>query len=170
MENLIAKLYYSPETGYISSAKRYEKAKHLNPKITRKLVNEWYSKQEDIQQHKRQKDKFEYYKIASNNPDSWQIDLMFYEKKTILTAININSRIGYADLLPNKSAAIVEAALKRFFKKYDISIITSDNGKEFLNNKVSTFMDKNKIEHFNNEAGDHHTMGKIERFAEAKNH
>ena len=54
--------------------------------------------------------------------------------------------------------------VNKFMKKYKISIITSDNGTEFLNNKVLKFLDKQHIKHFNNEPGDHNTMGKIERF------
>ena len=49
-------------------------------------------------------------------------------------------------------------------KKYKITIITSDNGKEFMNIKVQRYLKEEHIEHFNNEPGDHHTMGKIERF------
>ncbi|GMF66142.1 unnamed protein product [Phytophthora lilii] len=41
-----------------------------------------------------QKKRFNGFKIASHNPNSWQIDLAFWEKRPILTAININSGLG----------------------------------------------------------------------------
>lgn len=82
----------------------------------------------------------------------------------MLTGVNINSRIGYAELISNKTAATVLSALKKFVKTHKVDVITSDNGGEFLNDTVLKFLKKEKIEHFNNEAGDHHTMGKIERF------
>jgi hypothetical protein len=104
------------------------------------------------------------FKITSHNPNSWQIDLTFVRNKTIFTAININSRIGYAKLLPNKKADSVLKALRELMKLHKIDVITSDNGKEFLNAIIQKFVKENNIEHFNNETGDHNTMGKIERF------
>ncbi|GMF20897.1 unnamed protein product [Phytophthora lilii] len=97
-----------------------------------------------------QKKWFDGFKIASHNPNSWQMDLAFWEKRPILTAININSRLGNAKLLLNKTAATVLAALKAFVHLHTVDILASDNGSEFMS--------------YNNEPGDHGTMGKIERF------
>lgn len=88
----------------------------------------------------------------------------------MLNAININSRIGYAQLIADKKATTVLKALKDFIKSHKVEIITSDNGKEFLNGSVQTFLKEKEIEHFNNEAGDHNTMGKIERFNRTLKH
>lgn len=166
MDSLLNKLYYNPKTGFISVKKLYEKAKRINSSITLKQVRDWYAKQDDIQQHQEQRDRFDNFKIASDNPNSWQMDLTFHgqPKKPILTAININSRIGYANMLPNKKAETVLAALKEFIKHNKVEILTTDNGSEFMNHQVQQFFKTDNIEHFNNEAGDHHTMGKIERF------
>lgn len=92
------------------------------------------------------------------------MDLAFWEGKSLLTAVNINSRIGYVDLIPNKQGDTVVRALKRFVKLHKPRIITSDNGSEFLNQQVQSYFKKSKIDHFNNEPGEHSTMGKIERF------
>lgn len=54
--------------------------------------------------------------------------------------------------------------MKAFIKAHKVEIITSDNEKKFLNDSVQSYLKDKKIEHFNNEAGDHNTMGKIERF------
>lgn len=82
-----------------------------------------------------------------------------------MTAININSRIGYAKLLADKKATTVsKIPLKHFIKTQKVDIIT-DIGREFLNDTVQSFFKGKKIDHFNNnEVGDHNTMGKIERF------
>lgn len=81
-----------------------------------------------------------------------------------MTAININSRIGYAKLLKDKTAETALKAIKQFVKVHKVQIITTDNGTEFMNKKAQDFFKDNSIEHYNNEVGDHRTMGKIERF------
>ncbi|GMF15433.1 unnamed protein product [Phytophthora lilii] len=137
----------------------------VRPNITIKIVKEWYANQTDIQRFQDQKKRFDgLKKIASHNPNSWQMDLAFWEKRPILTAININSRLGYAKLSSNKTAATVLAALKAFVHLHTVHILTSDNGSEFMNSQAQEFFQTKKIEHYNNEPDDHGTMGKIERF------
>ncbi|GMF24698.1 unnamed protein product [Phytophthora lilii] len=92
------------------------------------------------------------------------MDLAFREKRPILTAININSKLGYAKLISNKTAATVLAALKAFVHLHTVDILSSDNGSEFMNSQAQEFYQTKKIEDYNNEPGDHVTMGKIERF------
>lgn len=166
MADLLKKLYYDPATGYIGQQKLYQKAKALDDSITRKVVKDWYAKQTDIQRFQEQKVQYPEFKIVSDNPNSWQIDLMFQTNpsKVVLTAININSRIGYAKILRSKAAATVLTALKAFTKAHKVDIITSDNGSEFMNARVQAFFKTSEIDHYNNEPGDHGTMGKIERF------
>lgn len=164
MSELLSKLYYDPKTGFIGTQALYQKAKELDPKITLKMVKDWYASKADIQRFQEQKKRFDGFKIASHNPNSWQMDLAFWEKRPILTAININSRLGYGKLLSNKSAATVLSALKAFARLHKVDIITSDNGSEFINAQAQEFFKSKKIEHYNNEPGDHGTMGKIERF------
>ncbi|GMF09433.1 unnamed protein product [Phytophthora lilii] len=161
---VLSRLYYDPKTGYINAQALHEKARELDPKITLKNVKDCYATQSVIQRFQEQKQRFDGFKIASHNPNSWQIDLAFWGKQPILTGININSRIGYANLLSNKTAATVLVALKAFIRCNKVDIITSDNGSEFMNSKARQLFKANKIEHYNNEPGDHGTMGKIERF------
>jgi len=164
MEALLSKLYHDPKTGFVGAQALYEKANELNHRITLKFVKQWYSKQIDIQRYKEQKRQFDDFKIASTNPNSWQADLTFWDNKIVLTAININSRIGYASLLPNKQATTVLTAIKTFVKTHKVDIITTDNGSEFINKQVQAYFKSIGITHYNNEVGDHSTMGKIERF------
>ncbi|GMF28185.1 unnamed protein product [Phytophthora fragariaefolia] len=164
MSELLSKLYYDPKTGFIDTQALYQKAKELDPKITLKIVKDWYSSQADIQRFQEQKKRFDGFKIASHNPNSWQMNLAFWEKRPILTAISINSRLGYAKPLLNKTAPTVLAALNAFVRLHKVDILTSDNGSEFMNSQAQGFFKSKKIEHYNNEPGDHGTMGKIERF------
>jgi len=163
-DRLISKLYNDPSTGFISADKLYIKAKKINPEITLKQIKEWYAKQDIVQQHQTINKSKEYFKIASNNPDSWQMDLMFFGSKTVFIAVNINSRIGFARVLANKRAETIIKALDKFIKENNVQIITSDNGSEFISNAVENFLKKNQIEHYNNEVGDHTVLGKIDRF------
>jgi outer membrane protein OmpA-like peptidoglycan-associated protein len=164
MEALLEELYYDPETGFISANALHKKAKEIRPAITLKQVKDWYKTKLDIQQHAEKKGSYEDFRIASNNPNSWQMDLAFWEGKSILTAININSRLGFAKLLRNKGADSVLKGIKELVEAYKVDILTTDNGKEFLNRKATTYLKSKDITHYNNEPGDHATMGKIERF------
>ncbi|GMF43432.1 unnamed protein product [Phytophthora lilii] len=142
----------------------YQKAKELDFKITHKIVKDWYASQTDIQRFQEQKKRFDGFKIASHNPNSWQMDLTFWKKRPIFSAININSRLGYANLLSDKTAPAVLAALKAFVHLHKVDILTRDNGGEFMNSQAQAFYKSKKIEHYNNDPGDHGTMGRTERF------
>lgn len=164
MDDLLYQLYFEPRTGFIGAKALYKKAKALDKSITQKYVLDWYNKQTEIQQHAKQSKKFPEFKIASNNPNSWQIDLAFWERKPIFIAVNINSRIGYAKLLKNKSAPIVRKALDEFITNHKTHSLTSDNGSEWMNKQVQELISKERISHYAGEPGDHTILGKIDRF------
>lgn len=163
-KGLLKQLYNDPKTGFVNAKQLYERSKTQDPSIRLKDVKEWYANQMDIQRLKEQRSSLPLFKIASHNPNSWQADLTFLDKKTIFAAININSRIGYAMLLKDKKASTVLTAIKTLCKKYKVEIITTDNGSEFMNQSAQNFFKGKSIDHYNNEPGDHSTMGKIERF------
>ncbi|PSD62788.1 hypothetical protein C7G80_19290, partial [Acinetobacter nosocomialis] len=170
--------YNDPSFGYIGMESLFKKAKALNKNITKDDVRKWYASNIEVARFQKERPKFKGFKIASDNPNSWQIDLAFWMKKRgqrpseggraplqpILTAVNINSRIGYAQLLDNKRAKTVLDAVKSFVKTNKVEIVTSDNGSEFMNKSIQRFFKDKNIDHYNNEPGDHQTMGKIERF------
>jgi hypothetical protein len=164
MESLLRKLYNDPRTGFVSANKLYQKAKELNSSVRLKDVQEWYKTQANIQQYSNQKKKYPQFKIASSNPNEWQMDLAFWTGLTILICVNINSRIGYAKLLKNKQAATVQKAIDQFITDNEVNALMSDNGSEFTNNQVERFFDKNSITHANSIPGDHTVLGKIDRF------
>ncbi|GMF14368.1 unnamed protein product [Phytophthora fragariaefolia] len=164
MDVLLEKLYYDPETGFISANALHKKVKEVDSSITLKQLKDWYKMKLDIQRHVEQRGTYDDYRIASSNTDSWQMDLAFWEGKSILTGVNINSRLGFAKLIKNKRADTVLNAIKEFVNEHKASVLTTDNGSEFMNRKATTWLKSQKITHFNNDSGDHATMGKIERF------
>ena len=163
-KDIIASVYNTPRTGFVGPKKLYEKVRLIDSSIKLKDVSDWFSSQIELQRFGDNKKKLDRFKIASNNPNSWQIDLAFIRNKSVFTAVNINSRIGFAKLIPDKKATSVLKALKELTETHKVEVLTSDNGKEFLNATIHKFTKSSNIEHFNNEAGDHSTMGKIERF------
>jgi hypothetical protein len=163
MDVLLSKLYHDPKTGYIGSNALYQKAKKIDRSIRLKDVKEWYGNQTDIQRYNGKATQFDDFKIASTNPNSWQADLAFWRGKTILTAININSRIGFAKILADKRWSSVSKGIKSL-ELLNVNILTTDNGSEFMNRHAQAYFKRKSITHYNNEPGDHGTMGKIERF------
>ena len=164
MNSLIDKLYNNPRTGFVGVHKLYLKAKEINPSIKKKDIATWFKNNESVQRFTTQTPKFDQFKIASSNPHEWHMDLMFWKKRPILVTININSRIGYVKLLKNKTANIVREAIIDFIEKHKPLAILSDNGSEFINDKVENIFMSYKITHKNALAGDHTVLGKIDRF------
>jgi len=164
MDEFLSKLYFSPKTGFIGADKLYRKAKAIDSSITKQKVAEWYKSNHHTQQFSTKNETHQEFKIASSNPNEWQIDLAFWEKQPILIGVNINSRIGYAKLLKNKKSDSIQKAIYEFIKRHEVSAIMSDNGSEFINKKVETVFSDNSITHANSLVGDHTVLGKIDRF------
>ena len=139
MSDFLKKLYYDPKTGYVAARYLYEKARELDPKLTLKIVKEWYATRPDIQRFQEQKRQYDGLKIASQHPNSWQMDLVFWEKQPILIVIDINSRIGYAKFLKNMTASIVLTAQKAFIRSHEADDIKSDNRSEFMNKQAQSW-------------------------------
>lgn len=55
-------------------------------------------------------------------------------------------------------------ALKEFLSTHKVTELTTDNGTEFLSATAQKLFEDSNVEYFNNEAGDHNKMSKIERF------
>ncbi|GMF56141.1 unnamed protein product [Phytophthora fragariaefolia] len=145
MDELLEKLYYDPETGFISANALHKKVKEVDSSITLKQVKDWYKTKLDIQRHVKQRRTYDDFRIASSNADSWQMDLAFWEGKSILSGVNINSRLGFAKLIKNKRADTVLNATKQFVKEHKVSVLTTDNGFEFMNRKATTWLKSQKI-------------------------
>lgn len=84
-----------------------------------------------------------------------------------LVLIDINSRFGLVKPLKNKTAGEVWAAFKQLLDgglmKHKVLSVTSDNGSEFEGAFRKGLADLG-IKQTMNQAGDHYTMGMVERF------
>ena len=111
---LLQDLFNDPEEGFVGQRKLYLKAKAINPKITIKDVKEFFKRNEVAQVHTIKKTE------TVDSPifgiiGHYQADLTFYPKykrqnkgyHIILTAIEVNSRRGYAIPLEKKTQSSV---------------------------------------------------------------
>ncbi|GMF67349.1 unnamed protein product [Phytophthora fragariaefolia] len=81
---------------------------------SKELIGKQMGQFHSIQQFSPRSKRFPQFKIASNNPNEWQMDLALREKQLILISVKLNSRIGLAKLLNNKRAETVLKAIEDF--------------------------------------------------------
>ena len=173
--DLLNKLYFNPITGYVGQEKLYRQAKAIDSSITRKQIGDFFALNEVAQTHRKLQKKDKGQPIRGPL-GSIQMDLMFYSYpkqnngyNTILTAIGINNRIGYAIPMRGKSAEEAARAIQELINQsienwHSFYLLESDNCKEFLNKLVQSVLAKYDINHITGQEGDHHFMGLIERF------
>ena len=151
-EELLNKIYYKDLTfGGVQSL--YKKAKEAHPKITIKIVKEWLDKQQTAQLNNKPIIKKDFKPIYSEQPYSFQIDLTFfprYKKQNngyyvMFTAININTRFGYAYYAKDKEADTIIEFIKDLEKKTIINVLEGDLGNEFNNFEFKKFCENNQI-------------------------
>ena len=149
---LLNKLYYK-DLIMSGSNELYKKAKEVHPKITMKFVKEWLSNQQSAQMNNKPVKKNEYKPIYTEQPCSFQIDLTFFprykkqnsEYYVLFTAININTRFGYAYYAKDKEMTTILKFIKDMEKKTEINVIETDKGSEFNNSEFKKFCEENNI-------------------------
>jgi hypothetical protein len=129
-EELLKKLYYKDLTfGGVQNL--YKKAKEAHPKITLKIVKEWLDKQQAAQLNNKPVIKYDFKPIYSEQPYAFQIDLTFfprYKKQNennwvLFTAININTRFGYAYYAKDKESSTIINFITDLEKKTIINVL-----------------------------------------------
>ena len=169
-DELLHKLYYKDLTfGGVQNL--YKKAKQAHPKITLKIVQEWLDKQQSAQLNNKPIIKNDFKPIYSEIPYAFQIDLTFfprYKKQNeqnwvLFTAININTRFGYAYYGKDKESDTIINFIKDLEKKTEINVLEGDLGNEFNNYELKKYCDDNNIilDLFKS---DSHKMGIINRW------
>ena len=175
--DVLKEVYYNVETGLGGRDKLFKAAKKLNSSITLKDVDDFLRNQVNYQITK-QPAKQNYFAIIGE-PDSYQMDLMFYDnlKKynhgygVVLICIEITSRKLFAFPMKNKETSEVVKATRLFLKQIDddVSSITTDNGSEFISKKFNELFQEiadekeKEIKHQYAEPDDHNKLGKINR-------
>lgn len=123
-KEILRELYYDPQKGLYNHQKLYQKVKELQ-----KVGQVYHGPLKQI-----------FYPITAP-PASYQADLMFYPKtkkvnngyNTILTLIEITSRMRYCFPMKGKTMAQVLGAMKTFLgtKGVEIQNLTTYKGSEF---------------------------------------
>lgn len=170
-ENLLKDIYYK-DKNFDGANELYRKARLINKTISKSQVLEWLNKQLPAQRTSQQiKSKNDYLPIYSDAPNSFQIDLTFFDRYKnqnngyyiLFTAININSRFVYAYPAKNKDMDTILKFLEEMNKKNEIDNITCDEGSEFKNQKFIKYCEDNEINLYFVK-GDSHKLGIINRF------
>ena len=169
-EELLKKLYYRDLIlGGVQGL--YKKAKEAHPKITLKIVKEWLDKQQAAQLNNKPVIKYDFKPIYSEQPYAFQIDLTFfprYKKQNennwvLFTAININTRFGYAYYAKDKESSTIINFIKDLEKKTIINVLEGDLGNEFNNYELKQYCKDNNIT-LDLFKSDSHKMGIINRW------
>lgn len=160
--------------GYPSIQKFDDILKLKNITHTYKEISSFINGQETHQEHKQTQRKSYGHITSRAINEIWQADLIDYTKygkfnkdyKWILLMIDVFSRKGYAMALKSKSADDVLDGLKKIFNSTSVlpKVFHTDNGKEFLNKKVSEYLKQKNVIHITNEINDHRALGIIDRF------
>ena len=153
----MGKIYYNPEKS--SSFSTLKKLENALPKDKRKPQN-WILKQDAYTLHKPAKKRFlrNSYRVT-NIGDCFEIDLIDLSSlsslskyndnyKFILMAIDVFSKLAFAEPMLSKSGISVTNAFKAILRKvkYPILQIQSDRRKEFLNKSFQNLLKTNNIE------------------------
>ena len=129
-----------------------------NPlQLTRQQVNEWLMKQSVYARHLHVNHRFPRQKILMNEMDEqWDTDLMDLHMlskhnngfKYIVIFIDLFSRFLWAEPVKAKTGKEIERVMKIVFRERKPQTLRSDQGKEYLNNIVQTYLKTKSIHHF----------------------
>lgn len=170
MEKILHKIYYNPETGFLSADKLYRKAKEQNQKITLKQVKDWLNKQDIYTTNKPKPKNIKYDSIISTGAgNNIQTDIMYspFDKKYLLTAVDVYSRKAFVEPMMKKSA---ENTLKHFKnirskieEDYTLNNVNTDAGSEFKGN-FSKYLKENDIKQWVSDPQQDNKNAIVERF------
>lgn len=162
------KEFYNIETGLRSKTmmkKQLKKEGYSNEEIN-KFLNAQEINQIQQQHHSK------LYHTITAEPNSFQIDLLFYQADSkynkgyigMLLCIEISSRKAFAYPIKNKSLSTMIDVLQQFFNEAkEIKNITTDEGKEFTAKSIEKMFLENNIIHWIKETKDRTSLGKIDR-------
>lgn len=173
---LLDKIFHNPKTGFIGEEKLFRRAKAYDPKITRKQIKQYLNENEIHQVFQKPRIKQRTPKIHGKI-GHYQADLTFltkYKKQNsnfhvLLNVVNINTKYAYVEPLKNKTTETVLNALESIRLRAlndgrQITVLQTDNGKEFMNNAATKWMRKNRITAKYCQKDDKKCLGVVERF------
>lgn len=157
---LLESIYYNPkaEGSFGGLKKLYNAALKKDPSLKLRQVENWLNKQNAYTLFKQRRKNFLRVPILVDYLDEqWQADILDMTwlarendgYKYILVVIDILSRYAWAIALKDKSAKTVTDAFNKIFsngRKPDK--LQTDQGKEFVNSTLKTFLTTNNVKHF----------------------
>lgn len=161
LKNTLSQIYYDPThpASFSTPWVLYDAVKKILPDVTIDLVKLWLRKQASYTLHKETKTNFLRRKVLVRGPrHQYQADLLDMsslkgynnQSRYILTIIDCFSRLATAIPQRGKKANYTLEALKKGFedlggfpKKFQ-----TDNGTEFYNSTVGSFLQDNDVIHF----------------------
>jgi len=174
--DILEELFFDPRQGFLSQERLYLKAKSIDKNITRKQVKAYLENNSTNQLHRRVN------KTESGFPiigaiGHYQADLTFLDQyknqnrgfHIIFSLISINNKYAFSRILKNKNQDTIISALDDIIKEAEkigkpIKILQTDNGTEFLNNKMTKFLKEKNISQTLCQAGDKKCLSISERF------
>ena len=150
--------------------------KVAHPDITRRMVQEFLSKDVGTQLTKVQKQKSPGGHITALSPnESWQFDiydLSRYESKNdgykyVFACVDVFTRKAYVEPMMKKDSQACEAALKTILTKNKVrpKSMLGDQDSAFLQGPFEAYTDKEGIAVSTNALKDHHALGIIDNYA-----
>lgn len=171
-DDIIRSIFKDPKMGLFSADKIAKRIQKDYPQISTRDIQQYAARQPTTQINKDIR-RGEYDRIIAFHPnDVWQADLLSVFKtakvnknyRYILNVIDVYSRFLWSVPLKTKSAKEVAAAMVKIIGIAGApDNFTTDNGKEFLNSDMKALLKKHDTKPWINQAGDHNTMGIVER-------
>jgi len=166
-KELLIKIF-NDNLGIISKKRLYQLSKIVEPKITQRIVNEWYDSQPTNQIILKSGKKLPMHKIISDGR-GWQADIFFigdnsYKRANngyigLLTFINTSTRFAYVYPIKSRETSEISAGFHEFLKTVGSNITTLTTDKElFKNNRIVEML----REHVMNNIDDYTIDGNIE--------
>ena len=160
--------YYYDKQNYVGRDRLHKIVNQAGHKITRRHVENFLKKQELYQLTKPSKQRKTFVPIVAKEAfNVVQMDLFSYEQEVIfLNAVDVFSKFAVSVIIPNKSAGVVISAVRKMLKKFPqkIKLLQSDNGSEFKNAKMASFLEKEGIKQIFSTAETPQSNGVVERF------
>jgi IS30 family transposase len=173
---LLNKLFNDPKTGFVGAEKLLRRAKQINPKITLKQVKDFLT-QNPVHQVFQKPARSNQTPRIHGKIGHYQADLTFltrYKKQNsnyhiLLNVVNVNTKFAYVEALRDKTQYSVLNALESIRQKAlkdgrPLHVLQSDNGKEFQNHAIRTWMGQHNITPQYCDRDDKKCLGVAERF------
>lgn len=173
-DDVLKELYYN-QNFLFGRDKLFAKAKKdfPNVKVTKRFTMEWLKKQETYQLHRRKQTRTTIQATKVKKPrEQLQVDLVDLSQyqtkkgnKWIINVIDMFSKKAWSRPMKNKGAKTVAEAMESMLKETGtVSVLRSDNGKEFLNKDFEKVLKKAGLKHVTSRSYTPQSQGGVERF------